>query len=209
MNKGPVAAALALSGTIITGCGSSLQQRASEPAKPTFIVQAREPIAIMPFETESALSNLGGQLSDEVIVNLLQHAPELRIVPTSVVRSFLAGANLPVGGMPDAHSIHQLKEGLRCRYLLTGNLYTSIGEVQYSESYRNRIASGSVTVRLVDCDSVRVVWARHVESNYSTTLYYSTASRVPTTSLTDGQLLTGLIRNLAEAVAANFYPNRR
>lgn len=193
-------------GLILVGCSTTgLSTRKKEQPSPSFIIKPNEPIAIMPFETENALSNLGGQVSDEVIVNLLEYAPDLKIIPAIVVRNYLLNANLGATGLPDMHTIHSLQQGLRCRYLLTGNLYTSIGEVRYTTTYTNRIASGSVTVRLIDCDSNTVVWAKHVESTYSTTGYYSSTSQQQTVYLTDGQLLEGLIRNLGYDVADYFY----
>lgn len=190
----------------LAGCGvTTSSTRRTEQPLPSSIMKPNEPIAIMPFETESALSNLGGQVSDEVIVNLLEHSPGMKIIPATIVRNYLAQTSLGVAGIPDMHTIHNLKQGLNCRYLLTGNLYTSIGEVKYTTTYTNRIASGSVTIRLVDCDAATVVWAKHVESTYSTSAYYNTTSQQSTTYLTDGQLLQGLIKNLGYDVARSFY----
>lgn len=194
-----------LTGVAFISCGSSIVNKKVEQVKPAFTIKPGEPIAIMPFETESALSNLGGQVSDEIVVYLLENAPKMKIIPATVVRNYLLNTNLGTAGIPDMHTIHSLKEGLRCRYLLTGNLYTSIGEVKYTATYSNRIATGSVTVRLVDCDSSNVVWAKHVQSNYTTTTYYTNGVPQGTTYQTDGQLLQGLIRNLAYDVARNFY----
>lgn len=197
-----------LFGMTLVGCSSTMAKR-QEQIKPAFTIQPNEPIAIMPFETENALSNLGGQVSDEVIVNLLEHAPDLKIIPATVVRNYLLSANLNVGGIPDMHAIHNLQQGLKCRYLLTGNLYTSFGDVNYTSSYSNRIATGSVTVRLVDCDSLNVVWAKHVESSYTTPIYYDSGARLQSTVyLTDGELLQGLIKNLGYEVARNFYEHQ-
>jgi TolB-like protein len=190
---------------LLGSCGISSDAKRRDQIKPVFIIKPNEPIAIMPFETESALSNLGGQVSDEVIVNLLEHVPKMRIIPATVVRNYLLSTNLGVGGIPDMHTIHSLKEGLKCRYLLTGNLYTSIGEVKYTNTYSNRIASGSVTVRLVDCDSSTVVWAKHVESTFLTTTTYYSGGQQQTTYYTDGQLLQGLMRRLAYEIATYFY----
>lgn len=187
------------------GCGTSLGTKRIEQINPSFIIKPGEPIAIMPFETESALSNLGGQVSDEVIVHLLEHAPQIKIIPATVVRNYLLANNLGLNGIPDMHTIHNLKEGLKCRYLLTGNLFTSIGEVKYTNTYSNRVASGSVTVRLVDCDSLNVVWAKHEESTYSATTYYYSGSQQQTAYLTDGQLLQGLISRLGYQVASYFF----
>ncbi len=196
----PVLAVLAFAGCMSTGVS-----RKTDQPLPAFIIKPNEPIAVMPFETESALSNLGGQVSDEVIVNLLEHSPGMKIIPATVVRNYLASATLGVSGIPDMHTIHNLQQGLKCRYLLTGNLYTSIGEVKYTATYTNRIASGSVTVRLVDCDSSTVVWAKHVQSTYTTSSYYNVATQSSTTYQTDGQLLQGLIKNLGADVARYFY----
>jgi TolB-like protein len=190
---------------LLSSCGTSMDTKRREQIKPAFIIKPNEPIAIMPFEADNALSNLGGQVSDEVIVKLLEHAPKMKIIPATVVRNYLLSTNLGVGGIPDMHTIHNLKEGLKCRYLLTGNLYTSIGEVKYTNTYSNRIASGSVTVRLVDCDSLNVVWAKHVESTFWTTTYYYSGGQQQTTYYTDGQLLQGLIRRLGYEVARHFY----
>lgn len=190
----------------LVGCGvTTSSTRRTEQPLPSSIIKPNEPMAIMPFETESALSNLGGQVSDEVIVNLLENSSGLKIIPATVVRNYLLNANLGATGIPDMHTIHNIQQGLKCRYLLTGNLYTSIGEVRYTATYTNRIATGSVTVRLVDCDSSNVVWAKHVESTYSTSAYYNTATQSSTTYLTDGQLLQGLIKNLGYDVALFFY----
>jgi len=196
---------IAMSGFALLGCGSSMGSKRQEQVKPVFLIKPGEPIAIMPFETESALSNLGGQVSDEVIVNLLEHSPKMKIIPATVVRNYLLTNNLGIGGIPDMHTIHNLKEGLKCRYLLTGNLFTSIGEVKYTNTYSNRVASGSVTVRLIDCDSLNVVWAKHVETTFLTSTYYYSGNQQPTTYVTDGQLLQGLIRDLGYEIATYFY----
>src|SRR3989304_8264711 len=168
------------------------------------IIKPGEPIAIMPFESENALSNLGGLISDEVTANLLENVPNIKIIPTSVTRSFLLSANIPVNGIPDFHSIHSIKEGLKCRYLLTGNFYFSIGAVQYTSTYSNRIASGSVTVRLIDCDAVTVIWAKHIQDSYQSTDYYSNGV-LQTSYYTDGQLTQELIRRLGQSIAEYFY----
>src|SRR3990170_8349079 len=165
------------------------------------IIKPGEPIAIMPFESENALSNLGGLISDEVTTNLIENVPNIKIVPTSVTRSFLLSANIPVNGIPDFHSIHSIKEGLKCRYLLTGNFYSSIGVVQYTSTYANRIASGSVTVRLIDCDAVTVIWAKHIQDSYQSTDYYAKGT-IQTSFYTEGQLTQELIKRLGEAIAA-------
>jgi hypothetical protein len=75
-------------------------------------------------------------------------------------------------------------------------------------SYSNRIASGSVTVRLIDCDSATVIWAKHVEDNFQTTSYYTAGSNVKTTYYTDGQLMQELIKRLGENIAEYFYPTK-
>ncbi len=172
--------------------------------RPNALVQAGEPIAVMPFETESVWSNLGSQLSDELVVNLLEHAPHLTIVPGSMVKNYLLNSNLTVSGLPDPHAIHDLQRGVRCRYLLTGNLYTSIGDIRYTSTYSARLAKGSLTLRLIDCDSLTVVWGSHVEGSYATTLYYIEKD-APTSYRTDGELLIELIRDMAARAAKNFY----
>ena len=165
---------LVLVSLTLIGCGSGVGSKRQEQVTPAVIIKPNEPLAIMPFETESALSNLGGQVSDEVIVYMLENAPQMKIIPATVVRNYVAANSLGINGIPDMHTIHNLKQGLNCRYLLTGNLFTSIGEVKYTPAYSTRMASGSVTVRLIDCDSLNVVWAKHMESTYSTaTSYYS------------------------------------
>jgi TolB-like protein len=194
--------------TIVSCVVTSPTTRRTEQPLPASIMKPNEPIAIMPFEAESAPSNLGGQVSDEVIVNLLEHSPGLKIIPATLVRNYLLNANLSSIGIPDMHTIHNLQQGLKCRYLLTGNLYTSIGEVKYTVTYTNRIANGSVTVRLVDCDFSTVVWAKHVESTYSTSAYYNSTTQQSTTYLTDGQLLQGLVKNLGYDGARSLYLNQ-
>lgn len=169
-------------------------------------IKPGEPIAIMPFETENALSNLGGLVSDEITANLLENVKGLKIIPTTVTRSLLQSMNTPVSGIPDYHTIHSLSKGLQCRYLLTGNFYSSVGEIRYTNSYTSRVASGSVTVRLIDCDSATVIWAKHIQDSFQTTTYYTANSSQPTSYLTDGQLLQELIKRLGEDVSQYFYP---
>ncbi|MEW6061137.1 MAG: hypothetical protein AB1600_04260 [Bacteroidota bacterium] len=190
---------------IVAGCITTTASRNTDTASPSFFIKPNEPIAIMPFETESALSNLGGQVSDEVIVNLFEHAPNLKIIPATVVRNYMANASLGVNGIPDMHTIHNIQQGLKCRYLLTGNLYVSLGDVRYTQTYSNRIASGSVTVRLIDCDSSIVVWAKHIESSATTTTYYYQGTQTQTTYQTDGQLFQQLLKKLGYEVAQNFF----
>lgn len=195
---------LLLTGIFLVSCSGLKVKRSDSGLNLSSIIKPGEPIAVMPFESENALSNLGGLISDEVTANLLENVPNIKIVPTSVTRSFLLTANIPVNGIPDFHSIHSIKEGLKCRYLLTGNFYSSIGVVQYTSTYSNRIASGSVTVRLIDCDSVTVIWAKHIQDSYQTTDYYSNGV-LQTSYYTEGQLTQELIRRLGQSIAKYFY----
>lgn len=185
-----------LAALTMSGCGASRAIR-QEQTLPAYLIKSNESIAVMPFETESALSNLGAQVSGEVIVNLLQYRPELKIVHAPVMQNYL----LNTGGQPDLQKIRSLPAGLQCRYLLTGNLFTQLGNVNYTAALTNRIATGSVTVLLVDCDSSYVVWAKRVNATYTTPIYNNSN----TTYQTDGELLQGLIRSLGAEVAKNFY----
>lgn len=170
-------------------------------------IKPGEPLAIMPFETESALSNLGGLVSDEITVNLLENVKNIKIIPTTITRSFLQNSNLSVSGIPDYHTVHSISQGLKCRYLLAGNFFSSIGEVRYTSTYSSRIATGSVTVRLIDCDSGTVIWAKHIQDSFQTTTYYTANASIPTSYFTDGQLLQELIKRLGADVAQYFYRN--
>ena len=174
---------------------------------PSSIIKPGEPIAIMPFEYQDALSNLGGLLADEVTANLIENVPGMKIIPTTVTRSFLLTQNMPANGIPDFHSIHSLKEGLKCRYLLTGNFYSSIGEVKYSDSFTNTVATGSATVRLIDCDSAIVVWAKHFQNDYQATTYYTPSGEVQYKYFTEGQIMQELIKRLGRDIAEYFYLN--
>ncbi len=185
-----------LAALTMSGCGSRHAIK-KEQTPPAFFLEPNEAIAVMPFETESVLSNLGALLSGEVIVNLLEHRPELKIIHAPVMRTYMLNA----GGLPDVQKLQSLKTGLQCRYLLTGNLFTQLGNVTYTPGYVNRIATGSVTVLLVDCDSSTVVWAKHVKGDYSTLIY----NNGNTIYQTDGELLQSLIKILGAEVAKNFY----
>lgn len=168
-------------------------------------IKQGEPLAIMPFETDNALSNLGSLVSDEVTANLIEYIKGIKIIPTSISRGLLQTIGTPINGIPDYHTIHSLSKGLKCRYLLTGNFYSSIGDVRYTNSSVSRIATGSVTIRLIDCDSAVVIWAKHVEDSYQTTSYYNVGSSQPTVYYTDGQLMQSLIKNIGSNVARYFY----
>ncbi len=168
-------------------------------------IKQGEPLAIMPFETDNALSNLGSLVSDEVTANLLENIKGIKIIPTSITRGILQTIGTPINGIPDYHTIHSLSKGLKCRYLLTGNFYSSIGDVRYTNSSVSRIATGSVTIRLIDCDSAVVIWAKHVEDSYQTTSYYNVNGGQPTVYYTDGQLMQSLIKKIGSNVARYFY----
>ena len=200
-------ALLLLTVIFLTSCSVSKIKKSSDTSLyPSSIIKPNEPLAIMPFESQDALSNLGGLISDEVTANLIENVPDMKIIPTTITRSFLLTQNMPANGIPDFHSIHSIKEGLKCRYLLTGNFYFSIGTIQYSETYSNRVASGSVTVRLIDCDSSTVIWAKHIQDSYQTTEYYAKGT-IQTSFYTEGQLTQELIKRLGEDIAAYFYQN--
>jgi TolB-like protein len=199
---------IALVTTLYLGCSGSESTGREEQVAPSFFIRPAEPIAIMPFETENALSNLGTQLSDEVIVNLLEHTPTTKIIPATVVRTFLQNNTISPAGFPDAHTVHGISQGLKCKYLLTGNLYTSFGDVKYTPTYTNRVATGSVTVRLVDCDSNMIVWAAREEASTLTTTYYA-GGQPSSVYQTDGQLLQDLIKKLGLQVARNFYQHKK
>ncbi|MBL7961883.1 hypothetical protein JNL27_16745, partial [bacterium] len=130
-----IVAALAF---LFMGCSHLTIKQVNIRPLPAQIIKPNEPIAVMPFEAESAFSNLGSQLSDEIIVELFENAPQLKIIPGTIVRNYLTNANLGVSGLPDVHAIHSIKEGVRCRYLLTGNLYTTLGDVKYTTTYTSR-----------------------------------------------------------------------
>ena len=191
----------------LTSCSIYNVNKRDSSFSPYSIIKPGDPIAIMPFESQDALSNLGGLLADEVTANLIENVPGMKIIPTTVTRSFLLTQNMPANGIPDFHSIHSLKEGLKCRYLLTGNFYSSIGDVIYSDSFTNTIATGSVTVRLIDCDSAIVVWAKHFQDDYQATTYYSSSGEVQYKYYTEGQLMQELIKQLGRDIAEYFYLN--
>ncbi len=198
---------LMLSVLLLTGCTRYSIRTAEKQALPVTFIRPGSKIAILPFETENALSNLGTQVSDELTVFILENTNEIKIVSTPQVQKFLVSSNILTSGIPDMHTLHSLREGLKCNYVLTGNLFMSIGDVKYTTSYTNRIASGSVTVRLIECDSANVVWAKHFQDSYQTTSYYSQAGVQTVTYLTDGQLQEQLIHRLAEDIARYFYNN--
>lgn len=192
--------------TILNGCSAlRIKNNSSGGVNLSSYVKPSEPIAIMPFETESALSNLGGLVSDEITTNLLENVKDIKIIPTTITRNFLQTMSSPVSGIPDYHTIHSLSKGLKCRYLLTGNFYSSVGDIRYTNSYTTRIASGSVTVRLIDCDSATVIWAKHIQDSYQTSSYYTANGSQPTIYYTDGQLIQELIKRLGSDVAQYFY----
>lgn len=208
-SKKGVVILLPLSVLLLAGCTRySIRTTTEKQALPVDFIRPGSKIAILPFETESALSNLGTQVSDEITVFFLENTNEIKIVSTPQVQKFLVNSNITASGIPDMHTLHSIKEVLKCDYVLTGNLFMTIGDVRYTTSYTNRIASGSATVRLIECDSAKVVWAKHFQDNYQTTSYYSSQSGAQAiTYFTDGQLQEQLIHRLAEDIARYFYEN--
>lgn len=204
MKSSPWLIGFVMGGLVVAGCGTTSNMR--DLPKPADFMQRDERIAIVPFEVQEVLSNLGAQLSDEVTINILKHAPDLQIAPANQVKSFLQAVGLVATGLPDEHTIHKVKEGLKCKYMLTGNLYTSLGDVRYTQTYTTRLASGSITIRLTNCDTEQVVWAKREESSATTVAYYTEGQQQPSyTFETDGQLIQRLIVRLGQYVAQNFY----
>jgi TolB-like protein len=161
-------------------------------------------LAVLPFKTESIFSTIGYQIADEIVVELVEKAPDFHIVERARVDALLLEQDLGNQGASDGEPILRAARLLGVDALLTGSVSLSLEDVLNAPEREERRAEGVAVVRLIDAKDGRIIWAKRVESDYGmlTSLYGDIY-----VSQTDHDLVQRVVRDMAHLVAAYFYPH--
>lgn len=161
-------------------------------------------IAVLPLETDSYLSTAGNQLADEIVLNLLKFAPQLDVIERTRVDALMNEQHLVRSGYISSESAIALGRMLGVRAILTGSVSLSIGDIQPTPLSLQRVATGAVTVRLIDTETGKVIWGDRRESDY-TMLLDTGPGRISGVTKTDQEMVQEVVKDLARSVAQVFY----
>jgi TolB-like protein len=159
-------------------------------------------IAVLPFETDSYLSTVGNQMSDEIVVQLLTHAPTIDVVERTRIDALLREQNLSRDHLVTAESAVAVGRLLGVKIIMTGSLSVAIGDIRPAPGNSQRVATGTATARLIDTESGKIIWGGREESNYSTFLGEGGYS-----AHTDQEMIEYVIRDLGKQLSEVFYPH--
>ncbi len=163
-------------------------------------------VAILPFETDSFLSTVGNQVADEVVVNLLKHAPAMDVVERTRIDALLREQNLSRERVVNPESAIAVGKLLGVRAIMTGSISVSVGDIQPTPANAQRVATGSATARLIDTETGKVLWGGREESSYSTFLGTSAGTGALNVK-TDQEMVQYVITDLGRQLAEAFYPH--
>jgi|GEM_PF-2632074 len=196
-----VVVALAVAGTLLaSGCAKRVL------VQPAVDVTKYNRVAVLPFETDSYLSTIGHQLADEIVVDILQKAPNLDVVERTQVEALMMEQNLARQGYLSPESAIQLGRMLGVRLIATGSVSVSIGNVNPSTVNTQRVATGVATLRLIDTETGKVLWAKREKSEYSTFVSLD-HQRTTFNTMTDQDLFQEVVKQLGQELAQAFYPH--
>ncbi len=195
-----ITAILGISVFFFSGCGQRVL------VQPRADMSAYNRIAILPFETDSFLSTIGHQLADEILVNLLEQAPGLDLVERTRVDSLIQEQNLVRSGHLSTNSAIAAGRLLGVRGIVAGSVTVSIGDIRPSALNTQRVATGVATIRFIDTETGKVLWAKRKNSEYA---IYTTISsgETPVNIRTDHEMVQRVIRDLGRLLAEPFYPH--
>jgi curli biogenesis system outer membrane secretion channel CsgG len=160
-------------------------------------------LTVLPFKTESIFSTIGHQIADEIVVELVEKAPDFHVVERSRVDALLFEQNLEERGGETRDPLLEAARLLGVDAILTGSVSLSIQDIDNAPERAERKAEGVAVVRLIDAKDGRIIWAKRVESDYATlTSLYGDIY----VSQTDHDLVQEVVREIAHLVASYFYP---
>ncbi len=163
-------------------------------------------IAVLPFESDSYLSTVGHQLADEVVIQLLKKVPDLDIVERTRIDALLEEQNLAKSGYLSPETAIVVGKMLGVKGILTGSISLSVGDVRTTRDNEQRVATGVATVRFIDVETGKVLWARREKSDY--TLFKSFDGTGESYAVkTDHEMIQEIIDDLAKDVIKPFYPH--
>ncbi|MBN1595737.1 hypothetical protein JW933_07420 [candidate division FCPU426 bacterium] len=184
----------------LNGCGTRVL------VQPSADMATYNRVAILPFETDSFLSTVGHQLADEILVRIMEKAPELEMVERSRIDTLIQEQNLNRDGYLNLESAIKVGRLLGVKAIVTGSTTVSIGDIQPTSLHPQRVATGAATIRFIDTETGKIIWAKREQTEYAT---YTTGGEggVPYGIKTDHEMIQVVIQRLGEALAKHFYPH--
>lgn len=174
--------------------------------QPSVDVGVYNRIAVLPFESDSYFSTIGHQLADEIMVQLLKKTEGLEIIERSRIDALMQERHLSSQGYLSSDSAITVGKLLGVKGILTGSVALSVGDVRITQENEQRVATGVATIRFVDVESGKVVWAKREKSDY--TLFKSTDSDGSSYAVkTDHEMIQEIIDDLAHQITKPFYPH--
>lgn len=159
-------------------------------------------LAVLPFETQSVFSTIGYQIADEILVELIEKAPEFSIVERSRLDALLLERNIENKGLSAGEPALEAARLLGVDAIITGSVSVSIEDISPAPEHGERRASGTALIRLIDADDGRVIWARRVTGEHSAlTNLYGDVYR----SQTDHDIVQEVVQEIAREAAKYFY----
>jgi len=186
--------------SIVSGCGKRVL------VQPNADMVTYKRIAILPFETDSFLSTIGYQLADEILVNLLEKAPQLEIVERARIDALIQEQRLARGGFLSLESAIRVGRLLGVQAVVTGSVTVSIGDIQPTSLHPQRVANGVATIRFIDTETGKIIWAKREQTQY--TSYITTVDGSNFYGIkTDHEMIQEVICALGQLLAQSFYPH--
>jgi TolB-like protein len=184
--------------TGLSGCGKRVL------IQPSADMSHYSQVAILPFETDSFLSTLGHQMADELLVVLLEKAPQLNLVERSRIADLLQEQKLSKEGYLSMESAIQVGRLLGVRAIVTGSITVSIGDVRPTPLSPQRIATGVATIRFIDTETGKIIWAKREQSQYA--VYTTTVDgQSPYSDKTDHEMMQTVVQELGQLLAKPFF----
>lgn len=161
-------------------------------------------LAVFPFYVGGTQYITSRQVTDEVIVALLEDVQQLELVDRSHIQ------DLTWEGTVGEHSPEEIAATLKTGRLLgvdaimVGSLSLSLENVQPAPGQTWRVANGTAVVRLFDAEDGRIVWAKRIEKQESVLIDFHGDALIWDTN----HEITGkVVLEIANAIAACFYPH--
>jgi hypothetical protein len=146
------AAALLAGMSILSGCARPVPH-------PSPNLSAYGAIAVLPFRTEGFLERYGSEVADQVVIELLQREPGLRIVsvPATAVSDTAGERGGETGGGDREARLTAAALTSGATLVVTGSCVVRMDWVR--RAWTSRQAYATATVRAIDPRDNRVVWA--------------------------------------------------
>jgi TolB-like protein len=185
---------------LLLGCGQRVL------VQPQADMSRYNRLAILPFETDSFLSTIGHQVADEILVQILDKAPDLEVVERTRIDALIQEQRLSQEGYISLESAIRVGRLLGVKAIVTGSVTVSIGNIRVSSLNTQRVATGVATIRFIDTETGKIVWAKREQSEYGT-FTTSPEGSTPYNIKTDHEMIQEVIHRLGQLLAHPFYPH--